>query len=149
MQNFIVDIGAPFPAQLPMLSFEGATRRNRPNLATGDLVYARVITANRDMDPVLSCVDSQGRASGFGPLKEGYVVECGLGHARSLLARPPAPVLAALGAKMQFELAVGMNGRVWLNSGSCATTVKAANVILQSQHVPAAEVQQWVAAQLQ
>lgn len=35
VQNFIVDIGAPFPAQLPMLSFEGATRRNRPNLNSG------------------------------------------------------------------------------------------------------------------
>jgi hypothetical protein len=35
MQNFVVNIGAPFPAQLPMLSFEGATRRNRPNLVAG------------------------------------------------------------------------------------------------------------------
>lgn len=35
LQNFLVDIGAPFPAQLPMLSFEGATRRNRPNLNPG------------------------------------------------------------------------------------------------------------------
>lgn len=35
LQNFLVDIGAPFPAQLPMLAFEGATRRNRPNLNAG------------------------------------------------------------------------------------------------------------------
>lgn len=132
-----------------MLSFEGATRRNRPNLSAGDLVYARVVTANRDMDPVLSCVDAQGRASGFGPLKEGLVVDCGTSHARALLARPPAPVLAAVGAKLQFELAVGMNGRVWLNSSGCATTVKVANIILESQHVPTTDQQQWVKGQLQ
>jgi exosome complex component RRP40 len=149
LQNFVVDIGAPFPAQLPMLSFEGATRRNRPNLVTGDLVYARVITANRDMDPVLSCIDAQGKSSGFGALKGGFVLECGLNHARALLARPPAPVLSALGAKLQFELAVGMNGRVWLDSSSCATTVKVANVLQQAQGVAAADVQQWVAGQLQ
>lgn len=30
--NFDVDIGSPFRALLPALAFEGATRRNRPNL---------------------------------------------------------------------------------------------------------------------
>lgn len=32
LQNFTVDINAPLPALLPQLAFEGATRRNRPNL---------------------------------------------------------------------------------------------------------------------
>ena len=31
-ENFDVDIGGPFRALLPVLAFEGATRRNRPNL---------------------------------------------------------------------------------------------------------------------
>ncbi len=31
-ENFDVDIGGPFTATLPVLAFEGATRRNRPNL---------------------------------------------------------------------------------------------------------------------
>lgn len=31
-ENYVVDIGAPFTAALPVLAFEGATRRNRPNL---------------------------------------------------------------------------------------------------------------------
>jgi len=31
-QNFTVDINAPLLALLPQLAFEGATRRNRPNL---------------------------------------------------------------------------------------------------------------------
>ena len=31
-ENFDVDINAPFKATLPVLAFEGATRRNRPNL---------------------------------------------------------------------------------------------------------------------
>lgn len=32
-------------------------------LQTGDLVYCRVVTAQRDMDPVLSCIDASGKAS--------------------------------------------------------------------------------------
>ena len=31
-ENFGVDINAPFVASLPVLAFEGATRRSRPNL---------------------------------------------------------------------------------------------------------------------
>lgn len=31
-ENVAVDIGGPFTATLPVLAFEGATRRNRPNL---------------------------------------------------------------------------------------------------------------------
>ena len=31
-ENFAVDVGGPFTASLPVLAFEGATRRNRPNL---------------------------------------------------------------------------------------------------------------------
>ena len=45
---------------LPQLSFEGATKRNRPNLKSGDVVYARVAAASRDMDPILTCVDAAG-----------------------------------------------------------------------------------------
>lgn len=112
-------------------------------------MYARVITANRDMDPVLTCMDSAGRAAGFGPLKGGLVVECSLPHARSLLATPPGPVLSALGAKVKFELAVGLNGRLWVNSADCRTTIRVCRVLLGAQSIAVAEQQQWVAQQLQ
>jgi hypothetical protein len=112
-----VDIGAPFTAQLPQLSFEGATKRNRPNLQAGDVVYARVVSANRDQEPVLSCVDGTGRAAGFGPLKDGYTAGVSTAHARQLLAKPPAPVLLALGQALQYELAIGLNGKVRCGCG--------------------------------
>eukprot|EP00249_Psilotum_nudum_P013718 c24474_g1_i3 orf=11-748(-) len=82
-ENFIVDIGAPGLASLPVLSFEGATRRNVPNLQAGSLLYLRVVKAHRDMTPELSCTDVTGKASGFGPLKNGYTFECSTGLARA------------------------------------------------------------------
>lgn len=35
VQMFIVDVGGPTFASLPILAFEGATRRNTPNLQAG------------------------------------------------------------------------------------------------------------------
>ena len=48
-------------AMLPLLAFQGATKRNRPNLTVGALVYARVVGADRDMEPELSCQGATGR----------------------------------------------------------------------------------------
>ena len=148
--GFSVDIGGPFPALLPALAFEGATRRNRPALVAGDLVYARVAQASRDADPQLACVDAAGRAAGYGPLKEGFLVAVGTGLARALLAAPPHPALAALGASLQFEVAVGLNGRVWVHSPSPATTIFVANALSraegQSREEAAASVKAMLAA---
>lgn len=133
-QNFLVDIGAPFTALLPQLSFEGATRRNRPNLKAGDIVYARVVAASRDMEPQLSCMDALGRAAGFGHLKEGTLVTVTTSMARQLLGSPPAPILQALAqSTMQFEVAVGLNGRVWVNGSTATTTILVANAISSSE----------------
>ncbi|KAK9904762.1 hypothetical protein WJX75_002069 [Coccomyxa subellipsoidea] len=107
-ENFVVDIGAPFPAVLNVLAFEGATRRNRPKLAEGDLVYARVVLAHRDIDTELACVDAGGKASGYGPLKGGHLITCTTALARRLLASPTAPVLQALGAAVP-----GSSTREW------------------------------------
>lgn len=60
-ENFNVDIGGPFPAVLNVLAFEGATRRNRPKLAEGDLVYARIVHARSDTETELSCMDASGK----------------------------------------------------------------------------------------
>mmetsp|Transcript_23667 Transcript_23667/g.65640 ORF Transcript_23667/g.65640 Transcript_23667/m.65640 type:complete len:241 (+) Transcript_23667:223-945(+) len=132
-ESFNVDIRAPFLAVLPMLSFEGATRRNRPNLQPGDVVYARVEVAHRDMDPTLTCVDAGGKANGLGHLKGGYIFTCNTYLSRRLLARPPCAVLESLGSALKFELAVGMNGQVWVDSERPELTILVSNAILDSE----------------
>lgn len=131
--NLEVDINAPSRAILPMLAFEGATRRNRPNAKArhltlartfyetrgsrpipytqlplssaqhtarasvlchdcrvaltslepllvrispqvGSLVYARVVAADRDLEPELSCTDAQGKVCGSNRRCEGAIV---------------------------------------------------------------------------
>ena len=66
-------------ATLDGLAFEGASKRNKPNLKVGAVVYARVSLAHKDMEPELECFDAQTRrAEGFGELKSGFVVRCSL-----------------------------------------------------------------------
>ena len=44
--TFRVDIGTAEPASLSYLAFEGATKRNRPSVNVGDLVYAKLLVAS-------------------------------------------------------------------------------------------------------
>lgn len=132
-EMFILDIGGPAFASLPILAFEGATRRNIPNLQIGAAVYARVVNAHRDSDPELSCTDASGKSAGFGPLKGGYIFECSTGLARGLLSKPTPPVLEVLGKNLSFEIAVGLNGRVWVNAPKVATTITVSNAIQKSE----------------
>ena len=59
--TFRVDIGSADNASLSFMAFEGATKKNRPNINVGDVVYAKLLVASRDMEPELVCVDSYGK----------------------------------------------------------------------------------------
>ena len=48
-------------------------------MQTGTVVFARVTSATRDMDPEIECVDPKdAKAGGYGQLKGGYVMDCSL-----------------------------------------------------------------------
>jgi len=115
----LVDVGAAALATLSLYAFEGATKHNRPRLPTGSVVYARVVSAGRDIDPELECLSIRKRADGFGELVGGTVFRVSIAQARALL-EPTCPVLCALGALVPYEIAVGLNGRVWIKA-QCVT----------------------------
>ncbi|XP_031746041.1 putative exosome complex component rrp40 isoform X2 [Cucumis sativus] len=132
-RNFLVDIKGPSLAFLPVLAFEGGTRRNIPKFEMGALLYVRVVKVNPGMNPELACTDASGKAAGFGLLKDGYMFECSTGLSRMLLSSPSCPVLESLGKKLSFETAVGLNGRVWVNADSPSTIIVVSNAILNSE----------------
>ncbi|KAF8713079.1 KH domain, partial [Rhizoctonia solani] len=118
-----VDIGSAHPATLDALAFEGATKRNKPNLKVGAVVYARVSLAHKDMEPELECFDAATHKSdGFGELKDGYIVSCNLATCRALLDRSHY-LLPLLGARVPLEIAIGVNGRVWISSDTPHNTI--------------------------
>ncbi|XP_073269359.1 uncharacterized protein [Primulina huaijiensis] len=135
-RNFLVDIKGPTVAYLPVLAFEGGTRRNIPKFNMGTLLYVRVVKANIGMNPELSCMDASGKAAEYGPLKDGFMFESSTGLSRMLLKSPTCPVLETLGKKLAFEIAVGLNGRVWVNAVSPSIVILVANTIMQTEPTP-------------
>ena len=136
-EHYRVAIGAATTATLSLLAFEGATRRNSPNLTTGRLVYARVTFASPDAEPEIECVHAKsGKAAGYGELVGGYVVSCSPFFARRLLEENEAKpgILHALGKKqLAFETAIGANGQVWISSESITTVITVARVIKEAE----------------
>jgi exosome complex component RRP40 len=55
-------------------------------------------------------------------------------------------VLEALGSALPFELAVGLNGRVWVNAAKPSHVVLVGNVICQAETMTPEEVTQRVRA---
>lgn len=126
-------------ATLNQLSFEGATKKTRPQLTQGSLVYARITLANKHMDPEIECVSSStGKSEGLGPLIGGMIFKVSLGMARRLMLGN-APVQGDLGvlrdfsnAGLTFELAVGRNGKVWVDSKSIKITMAIGRAIQET-----------------
>eukprot|EP01127_Copromyxa_protea_P017046 TRINITY_DN5162_c0_g1_i1.p1 TRINITY_DN5162_c0_g1~~TRINITY_DN5162_c0_g1_i1.p1 ORF type:complete len:234 (+),score=23.52 TRINITY_DN5162_c0_g1_i1:15-716(+) len=142
-ESWKVDIGCHEHATLSMYSFEGATKKNRADLPVGSLVYCRVKVASRDMEPELSCMSVKGKKEGFGPLEGGYMVKCDTCLARDCLAED-STVLNALGASIPYEVAVGVNGRIWVKATTIENTILVANCILNSQHMSPEQTQSMV-----
>ena len=137
---FKVDIGSSEQASLPYLAFEGATKKNRPDLQVGDVVFARLLTASRDMEPELVCVDSYGKKGKLGQLEgDGFLFSCSLNLVRKIL-NPACPLVKILGREIPFDIAVGMNGKIWVKAKSIQATIAIGNAILSAEHLTEEEI---------
>jgi len=133
-----VDIGLHQNAIMSTLAFEGATKRNRPNLEVGQLIYCRVRATNKYMETELTCIsphfkkDWVTKESMFGELNGGYVFNASARLCRTLLD-DNCLVLNEIGRVIPFEIAIGVNGRVWVNSASPVHTIIISNIISKSE----------------
>jgi len=142
-ESYKVEIGCHEGAILSAFSMEGAHKKNKLNLAISSLVYCRVTVASRDMEPEVACVSSQGKKEGFGPLVDGFMFQCHTGLARDCLAED-SHILHELGKHFPYEVAVGINGRIWVNSTSPFNTILIANAIQNSAYMAPEQISQMV-----
>ncbi|XP_055598623.1 exosome complex component RRP40 [Uranotaenia lowii] len=138
---FRVDIGASEPASLSYMAFEGATKKNRPDVSVGDAICARLLIANRDLEPELICVDSHGKKGKLGVLQEGFVFNCSINLVRKIL-NPKCTFLDLLAKEMAFEMAAGMNGRIWIKGKTVKQTIAIGNAILAVEYKDDSELKQ-------
>lgn len=138
--TFRVDIGSSEQALLSYLAFEGATKKNRPDVQIGDIVFAKLLEASRDMEPELVCVNSYGKKGKLGILSEdGFLFTCSLNLIRKIL-NPKCQLLKILGHEIPYDIAVGMNGKIWLKTRSIKETIAVGNAILAAEHLPDNEI---------
>ncbi|CAM9121980.1 unnamed protein product [Ectocarpus sp. 12 AP-2014] len=138
--SYKVNIFGSCAALLGMLEFDGASKRSKPNLRTGSLVFCRVAAVNKDMETELTCTSTHHGSkkdwmtgqSTFGELRGGKMERCSLLLSKSL-TKPDCRVLKSLAKHMPFELAAGLNGTFWVDSGSEAHTIVICNAILNSE----------------
>lgn len=137
-------------ALLGQLSFEGATKKTRPMLKQGELVYARVLSVGvgAGAEVELTCVNpATGKAEpgGLGPLAGGMVFDVSTGMAVRLLRASSSSadqteaidglvVLSELGRKLEswggFEIAVGRNGKVWVDCANAGENAVKATIAI-------------------
>ena len=121
---------------LSLLAFEGATKRNRPNIEVGDVVFARVTAPSRDVEAELVCMTSSGKRDGMGILVTpqthfSQTISVSIHTVRHLLSSE-SKLLNVLGNKYRFEIAIGMNGRVWISTKQPENLIFISNAIQQS-----------------
>ena len=131
---FRVEIGANELAALSYLAFEGATKKNRPDVNIGDLVFAKLLVAHKDFESELICVDSLGKKQKLGVLRDGFVFNCSINLARRLRSSE-SPLLESIKKHIQVpvEIVVGMNGRVWVNGRRERDVIAVGNAILAAE----------------
>ena len=113
-----------------------------------------MLRTHRDMEAELTCTsphiktDWVAGQSFFGPLLGGASVNVSLHTARRLLQGGEgegAGVLEMCGEWVGYEVAVGMNGRVWVKCENAMAAILILNAVVNSQHMTHTQTRDMVA----
>lgn len=145
-EEYRVDLNGTDNATLSGLAFEGASKKNKPNLSIGSAVYCRVIRASKNVDTEVSCVEPGsartwvGGETLFGELRGGNLIRVSLSLARSLV-KNESMVLNKLGKHVAFQSAVGLNGRIWIQTGDVRQTMILSQALKKADSL---EEREWI-----
>lgn len=113
-ENYLIDIGGSERATISCLAYENTSKKNRKEMKPGDLVFGQLLVANKDMEPELVCIDLNDASVGMGSLPENGIVFTIPLHVARMIVNPHNSFLKIIAKKVQFNIVVGYNGRVWL-----------------------------------
>lgn len=139
-----VDIGANELAPLSLLAFEGATKKMKADAKPGDVVFARVLLPVKGAEVELVCITSNFKKDGMGLLNPpsghfSQVCDLSVHFVRQMLS-PTSHILESLGKQARFEIAIGMNGRVWIAAKTIETIVLISNLLFKCDNLAPSEL---------
>lgn len=97
--------------------------------------------ASKDTESELVCMDSFGKKGKLGVLNPNAMLfNCSLNLIRKIL-RPDCPLLHLLSEELKYEIAVGLNGKIWIKSKvNVQDTIAIANAILAAEYTETNEL---------
>ncbi|UJR38181.1 hypothetical protein I4U23_030856 [Adineta vaga] len=129
IESLLVDIGYNELASLSLYDFEGSTKRTKPNVDRGDVIYGR-LKIDGECQPQIVCVNEDGKADGMGVLHEnGYLFDLPIDAANDLIEHDN--LLKELGNEIPYEIAIGANGRVWIKATTTRTMIALRKIFLE------------------
>lgn len=132
-EMYKVDIGASELATLPYLAFTNATKKNRPDIKLGNVIAAKIKVATPYMESEISCVEYANSVI-LGQLENGFLITVNLNYALQL-RKSNSKLLYHLGQFVPYEIVIGANGKIWINSASVRSTIAIGNAILKAEHL--------------
>lgn len=132
-EMYKVDIGAAELATLPQLAFTNATKKNKPDIKVGNVVAAKIKMATPFMESEISCVEYANSVM-LGQLENGFLITVSLNHALRL-KKSSSKLLYQLGQFVPYEIVIGSNGKIWINSNSTRSTIAIGSAILNAEHL--------------
>jgi exosome complex RNA-binding protein Rrp4 len=143
-----VDINTYSYAILNAKDFEGAGKKNKPNLNLGDVIFAKIKKLNKFDCPILSCIsdfEHKNWASGesfFGALKEGCVFSFPKINAWEFYRDNHA--LSRLNDVISYELVIGFNGKIWINSDTTENIFAIYDLMMMSLNISKEEIEKLI-----
>ncbi|CAD8148447.1 unnamed protein product [Paramecium pentaurelia] len=129
-EYYFCDLGNGLIYNLNQMDFEGATKKNKPNIQIGQFIYARVIELNHYLKGKLSCINPQSKKEWttgenlFRELIGGVIVDLPLNFVQSLLSSQTKPELfKEISKHSSFEVCVGKNGRIWIKGNDAVLII--------------------------
>ncbi|KAM3129023.1 Exosome component 3 [Paramecium bursaria] len=119
---------------LNQLDFEGATKKNKPNLQIGQYLYSRVVDTHFYLRGKLSCINPKSKKewttgeSLFRELNGGLVIAVHQGFCDKL--KDPS-IFKEIAKFAQFDVCVGKNQRIWIKSDKA---ILIGNILIKAQN---------------
>ena len=139
MDSYELDIKSCKKALLNNLAFEGATKKSKPNLLNGDLIFCRVEKETTYMTTILTCTSNTNKkewSSGeslFGQLKNGLEINIPLFFAYYLSRN--TLFFDQIKQRITIEVVIGINGILWIKTKNNKNMLLLESFFNQAPHI--------------
>ncbi|KAF0986634.1 hypothetical protein HZS_8066, partial [Henneguya salminicola] len=126
-EQYKIDLGGNVTAKLPALSFPNATKKVKPELIIGDIVYAKICLTDPNVDYEVTCCANTKNNSSLGKLSpnNSFLIPISIPLAQRLLIKNSQLVKTLYpDLPINSDIVVGINGFVYVSACTVDMSLK-------------------------